>query len=456
MPPSAVVRHCSLAVLLLGATSTAGQVVSQLARASVNSAGEQAFGDSRAPRISLGGRCVTFASFANNLDPIGSAGRFQAFVRDLDLGITDLVSEAPGALAGNGDSGVTPPAASSDCRYVAFDSTAANLVANPTGGRRNVFLRDRQLGTTTLLSPGLAGAAPDGDSMSPTISGDGAYVAFVSGAANLVGGDGNNGQDIFVWSRATGTLTRLLVESQHDAHHRTTDDPQLSLDGERLVFLSIAPSFDVPEENGFYQIRYAERASPISTGRALSVDGLGNAGDRSSEHPRISADGLWATFDSQALNLPPACAPQGLLCTGVYRVALPSGHPSPVTPTGADGPSAAGGVSVYGDLVAFASDATNLALPDGNDHTDVLLGGPSIPGTFRISESISGGAADGESRDVTLAEGGTRIAFLSYGTDLVAGDTNLAPDVFVTYVQVVVFGDGFESGGFGDWDSNQQ
>jgi Tol biopolymer transport system component len=105
-----------------------------------------------------------------------------------------------------------PPAISSDSRYVAFESAATNLVPGGTNGYTHIFVRDRQTGTTYLVSKSSAGVEGAGDSRAPCISADGRFVAFYSYAADLVSGDTNSATDIFVRDRQTGT-TYLVSKS---------------------------------------------------------------------------------------------------------------------------------------------------------------------------------------------------------------------------------------------------
>ena len=117
---------------------------------------------------------------------------------------------APGA-GGNGDS--TTVSASSDGRYVAFTSAASNLVNADTNSAADVFVRDRQTGQTTRVSVSSAGVQGNGDSTAAALSADGRYVVFQSAASNLVASDTNAALDIFVHDRQTGTTTRVSVDS---------------------------------------------------------------------------------------------------------------------------------------------------------------------------------------------------------------------------------------------------
>ncbi|PYK96562.1 MAG: hypothetical protein DME19_19335, partial [Verrucomicrobia bacterium] len=135
--------------------------------------------DSSGSVISSDGRFVLFLGSANNLVTNDDNGKFvDIFLRETTNGVTRFVSvNQSGVGGGNGHS--VSPALSSNGRYVVFESEASNLVANDTNGVSDVFLRDVQNGTTTLVSVDNAGGEGNGPSTSPLISGDGRYVAFV-------------------------------------------------------------------------------------------------------------------------------------------------------------------------------------------------------------------------------------------------------------------------------------
>ena len=171
-------------------------------RASVATGGSQANGFSGRVAISADGRYVAFFSDATNLVAGDTNGRVDAFVRDRVAGTTARVSIATGgAQANNSVQAVYPAAISADGRYVAFGSWASNMVAGDTNGKQDVFVRDRVAGTTTRVSVATSGAQANSDSFVGTISGNGRYVAFWSQSSNLVDGDTNGKQDVFVRDR---------------------------------------------------------------------------------------------------------------------------------------------------------------------------------------------------------------------------------------------------------------
>lgn len=149
------------------------------------------------PVISGNGRFVVFHSFSDNLVTDDRNGRPDVFVHDLAEGTTRLVSIANGS-GEQGDQMSYSPSISENGRYVAFTSFATNLVPGDTNGKEDIFVRDLVAGTTSIVSVSRSGGPANGLSQSPTISDDGRYISFFSEASNLVAGDTNGKVDVFV------------------------------------------------------------------------------------------------------------------------------------------------------------------------------------------------------------------------------------------------------------------
>lgn len=197
-------------------------------------ANAQAYGES----LSADGRFAVFSSEADNLVPGDTNGFYDVFVRDLRNGRTERVSVGTGGVQGNAfsSSGV----ASADGRYVAFASGSDNLVPGDTNGAEDIFVRDRQTGRTERLTTGDPAQQQPGGSDMPSISWDGRYVAFASGRSDLVPGDTNNAADIFVVDRWTGTTTRATVGADGAEADSASTRPVLSADGSKVGFTSRA------------------------------------------------------------------------------------------------------------------------------------------------------------------------------------------------------------------------
>jgi Tol biopolymer transport system component len=181
-------------------------------RASVRTGGTQALGgDSNLASMSPSGRYLTFASRATNLVPGDTNGTADMFLRDLTTGVTSRVSVGADGAQGNGESGGGD--VSSDGRYVAFVSSASNLVAGDTNGTADVFVRDLRTGTTRRASVATGGGQGDQPAQSPAISDDGRFVVFLSWADNLVRRDTNQIGDVFVRDLRLGRTARASVAS---------------------------------------------------------------------------------------------------------------------------------------------------------------------------------------------------------------------------------------------------
>src|SRR5690554_6282023 len=191
--------------------TTTPPVQAPMTRVSVASDGTESERESRNPAISADGRYVAFESSASNLVPGDTNGTLDVFVHDRVTGETTRVSVAFDGIEGEGHS--RTPAISADGRYVAFESVATNLVPSYADGRYHVFVHDRVTGETTRVSDAFDGTQGNAHSGHPAISADGRYVAFDSRATNLVPDDTNNAADVFVHDRLTGETTRVSVLS---------------------------------------------------------------------------------------------------------------------------------------------------------------------------------------------------------------------------------------------------
>jgi cold shock CspA family protein len=268
-------------------------------RLSVDSAGGQGIGDSSHVAISADGRYVAFRSSASNLAPGDTNGNVDVFVHDRQTGLTERVSLDSSGNQGNGDS--AGRAVSDDGRYVAFDSYATNLVADDTNGARDVFVRDRQTGTTERVSVDGNGNEGNGESASPAISSDGRYVAFDSLAANLVPNDTNGKRDVFVHDRQTGATERATIDSSGNEGNDHTWYAALSGDGRYVAFHSSASNLVAQDSNNAVDIFVHDRQ--IGTTWRASVSSTGNQANNYSHVPAISADGRYVAFHSLATNL---------------------------------------------------------------------------------------------------------------------------------------------------------
>jgi Tol biopolymer transport system component len=182
------------------ATGPVRTVSGTVTRVSLNSAGRPANGWSYATGISGHGRFVTFVSDGSNV-VAGDTNRVDdVFLRDRLTGVSTRTSVSSSGAQGNGASVGGP--LSADGRVSTFTSVASNLVAGDTNRVQDVFVRDRSRALTTRISVGPRGRQANGESDVPAVSADGRYVAFQSDATNLVPADTNGRLDVFVRDRA--------------------------------------------------------------------------------------------------------------------------------------------------------------------------------------------------------------------------------------------------------------
>jgi Tol biopolymer transport system component len=235
-------------------------------RVSVSDSGAPGNALSRAPSISADGRVVAFHSTSTNLiDGLGGLDQpdtWDIFVHDRDADGNGVFDEAGGISTtlvthlyaepiipvGQGD----PPCLSADGRYVAFTSTF-DFVGGDVNGKQDVFVYDRRDGTNTLVSVNSAGGQSNGASYWCSLSADGRYVTFSSDATNLVAGDTNGLEDVFVHDRLTGQTRRVTDNSLATIPRSAifgTSAPELSGDGRYVAFQSMSPDLVAGDTNG--------------------------------------------------------------------------------------------------------------------------------------------------------------------------------------------------------------
>ena len=170
---------------------------------------------------------------------------------------------------------------------MAFASDASNLVAGDSNGYEDVFVRDRKLHKTYRVSVSSAGVQGNNDSYDPSISADGRYVAFESDASNLVSGDSNGYLDVFVRDRKLHKTFRVSVDSAGVQGNNDSYDPSISADGRYVAFASLASNLVAGDSNGFADVFVRDRK--LHKTALVSVDSAGVQGNSDSYHPRSPA-----------------------------------------------------------------------------------------------------------------------------------------------------------------------
>ncbi len=252
-------------------------------------------------RFSADGRYVMFTSAAGNLVSGDSNGVEDSFILNLQTGAITRESTDASGLQGNAAS--YGPSISADGRNVTFASDASNLVADDTNGVVDIFVKDRETGDIVRVSTDSSGGQADGSSSSHSMSADGRYVAFASTATNLVPGDFNGTSDIFVKDLETGELTRVSTNALGWQAYGDSLNPSISADGRYVTFESWSARLVDGDTGEFKDVFLKDLHTGAIT--RLSTNASGDEGNNSSYGPEISADGKYVTFSSLASNLVP-------------------------------------------------------------------------------------------------------------------------------------------------------
>jgi hypothetical protein len=397
-------------------------------RISVASDGTEGNDASEGNFISADGHYVAFYSSATNLVDGDTNGYGDIFVHDRVTGETSRVSVASDGTQGNNASWFT--SISADGRYVAFHSEASNLVDGDTNGYGDLFVHDRTTGETSRVSIASDGTEGNNLSYAPFISADGRYVAFNSQASNLVDGDTNGYGDLFVHDRTTGETSRISIASDGTQGDNNSMSGSISADGRYVAFSSSATNLVDNDTNGYYDAFMHDRMTGETS--RVSVASDGTQGDNYSINTPISADGRYVPFLSGATNLVDGDT-NGYYDAFVHdRVTGETSRVSVAT-DGAQGnndswyPS----ISADGRYMAFYSDATNLVSGDSNGFLDVFMHDRVTGETSRVSVASDGTQGNNDSRGAPISADGHYVAFDSLASNLVIGDTNGVYDVFV-------------------------
>ncbi len=421
-----------ISTLLIGLLISYTPVVADpgdMIRVSVSSGGTQGnWASDGIPAISSDGRFVAFRSYATNLVPGDTNNRFDIFVHDVETGETTRVSVASGGIQANEDS--YSPAISGDGRLVVFYSWASNLVSGDTNDNLDVFVHDMETGETTRVSVSSDGSQSNHASSAPSISADGRFVAFQSSATNLVVGDTNGYTDVFVRDLETGETRRISVAS--DGSQANSDayiyNP-LSEDGRYIVFQSAATNLVAGDTNGFTDVFVYDWETGETS--LVSVSSDGTQGNQNASLPSISGNGRYVAFLSWANNLVDGDANEN---GDIFVHDLHTGETTlaSVATDGTQGNNYSDqpALSYDGRIVTFQSKASNLvAEPVG--YIDVYAHDMATGQTRLVSKTIGNHTGFENSNLPAISGNGRFIAFHAITDNLVEGDTNGADDIFL-------------------------
>ncbi|MEL6438110.1 MAG: hypothetical protein AAFQ80_02470 [Cyanobacteria bacterium J06621_8] len=386
-------------------------------RISVASNGTQANGQSGSGGISDNGSLILFESNATNLVPNDVNGRTDIFIYDREQQSVELITIASDNSPANDSSSVG--SLSGNGRYISFSSGANNLVPNDFNNQRDIFIYDRLNQTTNLVSVASDGTQANSLSLSSVVDSTGRYVAFESFADNLVPGDTNGLSDIFVRDRINQTTTRINVTSGGAQANGVSHLGGISDDGQLITFSSTASNLVPGDTNGSSDI-FVYNLTTNNIQR-VSVASNGAEANDSSINSVISGHGQYIAYESTASNLvtndtngASDIFVYDLINSTTERVSLANNELQ------GNGDSRNASLSDDGNIVAFLSDASNLVLGDNNGQGNIFIRDRQQQTTTKV---------EGDTFPLLSGDGET-VAFSSSLSDLVPNDTNETGDVF--------------------------
>jgi RHS repeat-associated protein len=353
---------------------------------------------------------------------------------------TTRVSVSSSGAQANGQSLSATP--SRDGSVIVFQSFASNLVPGDTNSNTDIFTYERATGAVARITVGFDGSQTNGQAGSPSISGDGRWVAFTSIASNLVPADTNGRQDVFLFDRVTRTMSRISVTSagQQSSGHSFNVTGAITFDGRYVGFNSFADLTSPVDGNVNITSAYVyDRVLGTIRSVCVNSDGIEV---RSCFAPSISDDGRYVAFDSDNAGLVTGDTNgrrdvflRDMLEGRTVRLSVSS--------SGAQGnfDSCSAAITADGRFVAFASGASTLVDGDTNGFFDVFVRDLASGSIERVSlgqggvqsarGALFGGGGCGSGAGNGLSADGRYVVFRSSSTDLVPGDTNGRDDVFV-------------------------
>ncbi|MGE0431216.1 MAG: TolB family protein [Planctomycetota bacterium] len=402
-------------------------------RGNVTGAGAQVTGGaSDNPSLSSTGQYVAYQSAATDIVTGDTNSRIDIFVRDNINGTVSRVSLS-NAGAQVFDADCINPSISDDGNRIAFQSSSANLVTGDTNTFSDIFVRDRSAGTTTRVSVSTGGSEATAACTNPVISGNGRYVAFQSASTALVTGKSFTGEDVFLHDLNTSITVAVSVNESGSLITGDSTFPNISKDGRYVTFAATA-SLASNDSNGSTDIYRRDVTGGTTTLVSLSdADVFLTSGlEAQANNPRsdISDDGNRVLFLSSSADL---AGPAGVV--EVWMRNISAGTTTLISRVssggaGADATCTVPRISGDGLFASYLSNATNLVAGAGT--ADIYHYDIANQVTTRVNVDSSGTVANGDCFAPALSGDGHAIAFSTDGNNLVTSDTNGTRDVIVT------------------------
>lgn len=384
-------------------------------------------------QLSYTGRYAVFTANTALL-PTDHGGTVSAYLLDRATQTLELISTNDAGTAP--DTFGSDPTISDDGRFVAFGSTAA-LVATDTNGIGDIYLRDRQTSTTAIVSVDSLGGVLNGVSSKPHISSDGRYVFFLSAATNAVAGDTNGIDDYFLRDTLGGTTIRVTVSSAGVEANAAggLGFGGVSTDGRYVTFYSTATNLVAGDTNALADAFVRDTLMGTTTRVSVSTAGAQMTGGAVSFGSAISANGRYVGFASTGTNLV-AGDTNGRQDIFIRDLQMSTTTRVSVSSAGVESSGHCSRVFFSSDAryVEFGCGDTNLVAGDTNGFGDIFVRDLMMGTTVRVSDALTGMAANGNSLPTGLSGDGRYAAYMINASNFFPGDVNGLQDVAIARV----------------------
>lgn len=376
--------------------------------------------------ISPSGRYVVFDCFANDVTEVGSGGLEQIVLHDRSTHTSELISAGP--VGEPGDANSHDGQVSSDGQLVVFSTLATNLYP-PSSSYGQIVLRNRQTGGVELVSVSTSGESADKEAYNPSISGNGRFVVFDSLADNLVPGDTNHVNDVFLRDRQLGTTVRIGLKTSGKQTTSSSGDAAISPNGRFIVYLADGINNATGDTTPRQDVILFDRQK--NTREVVSLSSTGASTNDHCYHGTVSDDGRYIAFYTYASNLVPGDTNRTGDVFVRDRVAGTTTRVS-VKSDGSqlDGLSFASAISGNGRYVCFTSYARASA-NDTSNQLDCFVHDMVTGTTELLNVNTAGVQANGSATSSILNRDGRFAVITSGGTNFGLPDDNGAGDVIL-------------------------